>query len=45
VCFCLVEIKCLQTYHYKGIMLVIAISVSFAAVFTLITLKFKKWTL
>ena len=41
VCFCLVEMKCcvLQRFHYRGIKLAIVISISFAAVFTLITLK------
>ena len=31
VWFCLVEISVLQTFHYKGIKLVITISISFAA--------------
>ena len=38
-CFCFVEISVLQTFHYKGIELVLAVSISFAAIFTLVTLK------
>ena len=39
MCFCLIEIKCLANIYHKGIMLVNAISISFATVFTLITLN------
>ena len=39
VCFGLVEISALLTFHCKGIKLVIAISISLAAVFTLVTFK------
>ena len=39
MCFCLIEIKCLANIYHKGIMLVNVISISFATVFTLITLN------